>query len=268
MSRYTRTHLAETRARFRRNRNPGGGVAQGVGTLGTLQQVLWQPRYDTRRHDTVLNKDITQGDMLRTAVYSRRGNLLASYVVMATVGTGGQARQKGVRRTSHLATTSTYGTQIMSALKHNPVLPKAILYPETDRYHTPGVSGLIVAGPAPAHRLSGSSQLTGSSLFLHHEAYVHPDNTLPYHNAPEYDTLADTVFEPGVGVGMHAYEGIGRQPFSGHRYAFPLGSSAENTLDMYTDLLGKRRGINIAVKEMIGSSVIALVAANASGEPA
>ena len=88
------------------------------------------------------------------------------------------------------------------------------------------------------------------------------------HYAPQYDALNGINFEPGVGVGMHAYEGVGRQPFSGHRYAFPLGSSAENTLDIYHDLLGKRRGVNIAVKEMLGDTVLALAVSNASGEPA
>jgi hypothetical protein len=267
MPKYTHADLAEARARFRRNRNPGAGVVQGLGGLGTAQQVLWHPRYDAYRHDTVLQKDIGQNDKLRMAVYSRRGHLLASHLMMDSVATAGQSRLRGIRRMSHMATTSTYGEQIAKALRYTPLLPKASLDPEADRYHTPGVTGLIVSGPVPSYR-TGPSHLENSSLLVHRPAYRRSDDLQPHHDAPEYDTLADTVFEPGVGVGVHAFDGSMRRPFTGHRYPFPLGSSAENTLDIYTDLLGKRRGVNIAVKETLGSSVIALVAANASGDPA
>ncbi len=269
MAYYERSQLEETRARFRRNRNPGSGIVQGLGSLGTVQQVLWQPRYDTHRHDTVFKKDADNSALLHMQVYSRRGNLLTTRIVMDSVSTASHARQvKRIQRMSHFATTSTYGEEIATALKHEATLQQATLDPETDRYHTRGVSGLIVTGPVAAHRLVGKRQSEGSFLLVHQPAHLRPESFHAYHSAPAYDTLDEIMFERGVGVGAHAYEGVGRQPFTDYRYAFPLGSSAENTLDIYTDLLGKRRGVNIAVKEMIGASVIAIEVANASGEAA
>jgi len=263
MAYYREADLSENRRRFRRNRNPGPGVVQGIGKLGTLQQVLWYPQHDAWRHETVFKKTPGNSDRLTMQVYSRRGNLLAEHLLMDSVSTSGDARHvKRVRRLSHLATTSTAGEDIAAALKRQPVLPVGSLDPEHDRYQTRGVSGLIAIGA------SGRRTIQGSYMLVHHPASLQPNGQV-YHSDAAYDTLSEANFEPGIGVGAHAYhDGAGRQPFTGYRYAFPLGSSAENTLDIYHDLLGKRRGVNIAVKELLGSGAITLLAANASGEPA
>jgi hypothetical protein len=268
MAHYRETDLAENRQRFRHNRNPGPGVVQGIGKLGTLQQVLWYPEHDTRRHDMVFKKDPASTARLTMQTYSRRGNLLAEQLVMDSVATAGYSRHiQRIKQLSHFVTTSSYGTAIAAALHDRAVLPQAILEPETDRYRTRGVSGLIVPGASAAYQTGGKRDIVASYLHLHNPR-PHGDSQSIVQNAARYDTISEANFEPGVGIGLHAYEGVGRQPFTGNRYAFPLGSTAENTLDIYHDLLGKRRGVNIAVKELLGSGAMALVAANASGEPA
>src|SRR5689334_17533153 len=110
MAYYTEAGYEAAGPRFRRNPNPGPGVVQGIGKLGSLMQVLWYPASDVDRHRTSFERDSDNSSILHLSVRSRRGISLARHLVMASVPTGGFTREVNrVRRMSHLVTTSTYG---------------------------------------------------------------------------------------------------------------------------------------------------------------
>lgn len=269
MSLHTSEQLSEARKRFRRNRNPGALLVHGLARdTGAIQQVLVFPERTLTRRDTVLKKDAAKGGRLLLEILGR-GEVAEELLVMDSISTHGTGRDLGkVHRMNHMATSSSDGRDIARQLVFAPGLHMAAsLHPESDKAHTRGLTGVITTGATEAHRVIGARQLEMSELYVHQPFRMRaPGDHTPISTNKLMLNTANV--EPGVGLGIHAYAGVGRQPFEGRPYPFPLGSSAEDTLDIYLDLLGNRRGYNVAVKQMVGPTIIELLVENASGEPA